>query len=41
MNRRNLILEWIWDCAEWILYLPITATVIIVGINVYMLFPVK
>ena len=41
MNRRNLILEWIWECAEWILYLPIAASVIIFGINVYILFPVK
>lgn len=41
MNRRNLILEWIWECAEWIALLQIIATVIIVGINVYMLFPVK
>ena len=41
MNRRNLILEWIWECAEWISLLPIAAAVIIIGINVYMLFPVK
>lgn len=41
MNLRNLILEWIWDCAEWIALLPIAAAVIIVGINVYILFPVK
>lgn len=41
MNRRNLILEWIWECAEQILYLPIAAAVIIVVINARMLFPVK
>lgn len=41
MNRRNLILEWIWECAEWIALLPIVAAVIIVGINVHILFPVK
>lgn len=41
MNRRNQILEWIWECAEWIFVLPIAAAVIIVGINVYILFPVK
>lgn len=41
MNRRNLILEWIWECAEWIFVLPIASAVIMVGINVYTLFPVK
>lgn len=41
MNRRNPILEWIWECTEWIALLPIAAAVIIIGINVYMLFPVK
>lgn len=41
MNSRNLILELIWERAEWIALLPIAAAVIIVGINVYMLFPVK
>lgn len=41
MNRRNLILEWIWECAEQILYIPIAAAVIIVVINAHMLFPVK
>lgn len=34
-------MEWIWEHVEWIALLPIIATVIIVGINVYMLFPVK
>lgn len=41
MNRRNMIPEWMWDYAEWILYLPIVAAVIIIGINIYMMFPVK
>lgn len=41
MNRRNQILEWIWGCAEWIALIPIAAAVIIFGINVYTLFPVK
>lgn len=41
MNRRNLIFEWIWECSEWIMFLPIAATVVIIGINVYMLFPAK
>lgn len=35
MNRKNQILEWIWEFAEWIALLPIAAAVIIVGINVH------
>lgn len=38
MNRRNLILEWMWDCAEWIALLPIAAAVIIVAVNIHFLF---
>lgn len=41
MNRRNMILEWIWNHAKLFLYLPIAAVVIIIGINVYILLPVK
>lgn len=38
MNRRNLILEWIWECTEWIALLPIAAAVIIVAVNIHFLF---
>ena len=41
MNRRNLIIEWLWEGLGWFLLLPIAAAVVIAGINVYMLFPVK
>lgn len=38
MRRRNLIFEWICDCAEFVVALPIVEAVIIFGINAYMLF---
>lgn len=41
MNRRNLILEWIWSCGGRILYIPIATAAVVAGINVYMLFSVN
>lgn len=41
MNCRNLIFEWICDCAKLIVSLPIVSVVIIFGINVYMMFPTQ
>lgn len=38
MNRRNLILEWMWNHARQILYLPIAVVVIIVAVNIHFLF---
>lgn len=41
MNRRNLIIEWLWEGIRWFLLLPISAAVVIVGINVYMILPAE